>query len=77
MSQVGRSAYVVEPIAQRQLVGKGDLVDRVAPVEQRLSGLKAVPRPGVVEVLGSQERGDLGQRLWIDQDGADNRFLGV
>lgn len=77
MSQVGGSADVVEPIPQRQFVGKGDLVDRVAPVEQCLSGLKAVPRPGVVKVLGLQERGDLGQRLWIDQDGADNRFLGV
>ena len=77
MSQIGGSAHVVEPIPQRQLVGKGDLVDRVASVEQRLSGLKTVPRPGVVEVLGFQERGDLGQRLWIDQDGADNRFLGV
>lgn len=77
MSQVGRSAYVVEPIPQRQLMRKGDLVDRVAPVKQRLGGLKAVPCPGIVEVLGFEERGDLGQSLWIDQDGADNRFLGV
>ncbi len=77
MSQIGGAADVVEPVPQRQLVGQGDLVDRLATVEQRLGGLEAVPRPGVVEVLGPQERGDLGQRLRIDQDGADDRFLGV
>ena len=77
MSQVGGAADFVESVPQRKLVGQGDLVDRVATVEQRLGGLEAVPRPGVVKVLGPQERGNLGKRLGIDQYGTYDRFLGV
>lgn len=77
VSQVGGAADIIEPVPQRQLVGKGDLVDRLATVEKCLRGLEAVPRSGVVEVVGPQERGDLGKRLRVDQDGADDRFLGV
>ncbi len=68
VSQVGGSTDIVEPVPQRQLMGQGDLVDRLATVEQCLGGLEAMPRSGVVEVVGPQERGDLGKRLRVDQD---------
>ena len=68
--QVGGAAHVLQGAAQGELVGDGDLVDGLAALEEGHAGLEAQPRPGDVEVAGAQERGDLGQRLAVYEDGA-------
>ena len=58
-------------------MGQRHLVDRLAPVEERQGPLVTVAHACEVEILRLEERRNLRQRLGVDEDGSDYRFLGV
>ena len=77
LDRYDRPPTVSSSFAAFERLGDGHDVDRLALVEQlehrRVD--RAVRR--AIEVLRSQELGDLDDRVAVDQDRAENRLLGL
>ena len=75
MAQVGNPAHLVDAVLQAQVVGHGDLVDGLSPLEEGQARLETVAVPLAVEVVRLEEVGYLDQGVAIQKEGADHRLL--
>ena len=77
IGEVGLAADLFEAFAAGELVGDGDLVDRLVAVPEVDAGLVDPSVLLAEEVEGLEDRGDLEDRLWINQEGGDDGLFGL
>jgi hypothetical protein len=75
--QIGDAADLVEPLFSREFVGEGEEVRRLPPVVEVENRLIDQPVRAVVEVVRFDDRGNLDDRIAIDQQTAEDRLLGL
>jgi hypothetical protein len=75
--QIRATTDRLKVVGALECLGDGDDVDRLAPFEQVEDGRvdPAVCLP--VEVVGAEELRDLHDGITIDEDGAEDRLLGL
>ena len=75
--EIGTPADRVELLTPFERLGDGHDVDGLAPLEEVEDGRVDPPVGLAVEVLGAEELGHLDDRVAIDEDGAQDRLLGL
>ena len=76
-AEVGHTAHHLQLLRALELPGQGHLVNGLVALEQRLAGDETRLVPFPVEVVGPEQRRDAGEALPVDQQGPDNRCLGL
>ncbi len=72
-----RAARFVEQLAARQLVRHGHLIDRFGALPEREAGFEHPPVLVAKEVFGPDDGVDFVDRVVIDHERSDDRFLGL